>query len=44
MKFTKGMILGGIIATGAWMMYKENDTKKKMKKRGKQIMKKIGNW
>ena len=48
MKFAKGMLIGGILATGAWMMYTENDminrNKKKMMKKGKKIMKQLGNW
>ena len=48
MKFAKGMIIGGLLATGVLMMYSEKEmmkrSKKKMMKKGKQIMKKIGNW
>ena len=48
MKFAKGMLIGGILVTGAWMMYTENDminrNKKKMMKKGKKIMKQLGNW
>ena len=44
MKFTKGLIVGGLITTGVIMMY--NDTsmmnKNKMMKKGKQFMKKMG--
>lgn len=44
MKFTKGLIVGGLITTGLIMMY--NDTnimnKNKMMKKGKKIAKKIG--
>ena len=44
MKFTKGLIIGGLITTGLIMMY--NDTnmmnKNKMMKKGKQFAKKIG--
>ena len=44
MKFIKGMILGGIISTGVAMMYNEGmgATKKKMLKKGKNLVKKIG--
>ena len=46
MKFTKGLILGGIVTAGLLMMYSESDmmskNKKKMMKKGKQFAKKIG--
>lgn len=44
MKFVKGMILGGLITTGAMMIYNNGDmlNKKKMMKKGKQLVKKIG--
>lgn len=44
MKFTKGLMLGSIITAGAMMMYSEgvDNSKKKMVKKGKQFMKKIG--
>ncbi len=43
MKFTKGMIIGSMITAGVMMMYVDNnmDTKKMMKK-GKQLMRKMG--
>lgn len=43
MKFTKGIIIGSMITAGVMMMYKEDmmDTKKMMKK-GKQLMRKMG--
>ncbi len=47
MKFAKGVMIGGLIATGMLMMYAESDmmsNKKKMMKKGKQMMKRIGNW
>ncbi len=48
MKFTKGVIIGGLLATGMLMMYAESDmfskNKKTMMKKGKQMMKKLGNW
>ncbi len=46
MKFTKGLILGGIVTAGLLMMYSESDmmskNKKKMMKKGKQFAKKMG--
>ena len=42
MKFVKGMLIGGMIAAGAYMMYKETNTKKKMIKKGRQFIRKIG--
>lgn len=43
MKFTKGLILGGIITAGAIMMYTdEKMNNKKIMKTGKRLMKKIG--
>ncbi len=44
MKFTKGLMLGSLLTAGAMMLYSEGvDTnKKKMVKKGKQFMKKIG--
>lgn len=43
MKFTKGMIIGGVITAGIMMMYDNNmmNTKKMMKK-GKQLVRKMG--
>lgn len=44
MKFTKGLLIGGLVTTGLLMMY--NDTnmmkKNKMIKKGKQFVKKMG--
>lgn len=44
MKFTKGLLVGGLITTGLIMMY--NDTniinKNKMMKKGKKFIKKMG--
>ncbi len=44
MKFTKGLLIGGLITTGIIMMY--NDTnmlnKKSMMKKGRKIAKKMG--
>ena len=44
MKFIKGAMIGGVVATGIYMMYSENEfgTRKKMMKKGKKFMKKIG--
>ena len=41
MKFTKGMIIGGMITAGIMMMYTDMNTKKMMKK-GKQLARKMG--
>lgn len=43
MKFTKGMILGGMITAGMMMMYADNNINtKKMMKKGKQFARKLG--
>ena len=43
MKFVKGMIMGTLISAGVMMVYKENNTnKRKMMKKGKQMIKKMG--
>ena len=43
MKFTKGMILGGIITAGVMMMYADNNMNtKKMMKKGKHIARNMG--
>ena len=42
MKFTKGMILGSMITVGIMMMYTDNMDSKKMMKKGKQLMRKMG--
>ena len=44
MKFIKGIMIGGLITTGLVMMYNETGmkNKKKMAKKGKQIIKKMG--
>lgn len=43
MKFTKGMILGGMITAGIMMMYTDNNMNtKKIMKKGKQLAKKMG--
>lgn len=44
MKFIKGVMIGGLITTGLVMMYAESGmmNKKKMMKKGKQLVKKMG--
>ena len=43
MKFTKGMILGSMLTVGIMMMYSDdNMNTKKMMKKGKQMMRKMG--
>lgn len=44
MKFTKGLLLGGLITAGVMMMYADNNnmSTKKMMKKGKQIARKMG--
>lgn len=44
MKFTKGLLIGGLITTGVIMMYNDNKmmNKNKMMKKGKQFAKKMG--
>lgn len=44
MKFMKGMLIGGIVTVGIAMMYAEtmDQSKKKMMKKGKQFVKKMG--
>ena len=44
MKFTKGLLVGGLIATGILMMYSDTDimNKNKMMKIGKKFAKKVG--
>ena len=43
MKFVKGMILGGMIVGGAYMMYNEKMfDPKRLAKRGRKIARKIG--
>lgn len=43
MKFTKGLILGGLLTASAMMMYSEgiDESKKKVMKKGKQIAKRM---
>ena len=46
MKFAKGLVIGGLLATGALMMYSESEiltkNKKKLMKKGKKLVKKMG--
>ena len=43
MKFIKGIMIGGLVTTGLFMMYAENGkNKQKMLKKAKQMAKKIG--
>ncbi len=44
MKFIKGVMIGGLLTTGMMMMYSEasNQTKKKVMKKGRNVMKKMG--
>lgn len=44
MKFMKGVMLGTMVTAGAMMMYSDtiDTSKKKMVKKGKQFMKRMG--
>ena len=42
MKFTKGLVVGGLLATGLLMMYNDLLNKNKMMKKGKKFVKKMG--
>ena len=42
MKFTKGLLIGSMITAGVMMMYTDNMNSKKMMKKGKQVIKKMG--
>lgn len=44
MKFTKGLVVGGLLATGILMMYNDKDmlNGSKMMKKGKKFAKKVG--
>ena len=43
MKFLKGVIIGTVISTGAFMLYKEtNMSGKRMMKKGKKFMRNMG--
>ena len=44
MKFTKVLVVGGLLATGLLMMYNDTDmlNKNKMMKKGKKFAKKVG--
>lgn len=41
MKFIKGLMLGGLITTGVWIMMPDDMNKKKMMKTGKRLAKKM---
>ena len=43
MKFTKGLVVGGLLATGLLMMYNDTDllNKNKMMKKGKNLSRKL---
>lgn len=42
MKFTKGIIIGSMVTAGIMMMYADDMNTKKMMKKGKQFMRKMG--
>ena len=44
MKFVKGVMLGGLVTTGIFMLYAESGmmNKKTMMKKGKKFIKKMG--
>ncbi len=42
MKFTKGLLIGSMITAGVIMMYTDSMNSKKMIKKGKQAIKKMG--
>ncbi len=42
MKFTKGLIIGSVITAGAIWMYADDFNTKKMMKKGRQMIKKMG--
>lgn len=42
MKFAKGMIIGSMITAGVMMMYTDSMDTKKMMKKGKQLIRKMG--
>ena len=44
MKFMKGLMLGGLVTTGMFMLYAESGMMKKktMMKKGKKLVKKMG--
>lgn len=43
MKFFKGMLVGTVVSTGVMMMCMDNASAKRMVKRGKQLIRRIGN-
>ena len=44
MKIVKGAVIGGLVATGIYLMYSQSEckTRKTMMKKGKQLIKKMG--
>lgn len=42
MKFVQGMLIGGMVAAGVTLMYTNNTNPKKMIKKGKQFVRKMG--
>ena len=48
MKFATGLVIGGLLATGALMMYSESEiltkNKKKLMKKGKKLIRTLENW
>ena len=44
MKFIKGLLIGGVIGTGTYIMYSKNgcETRKKLIKNGKKFIKNMG--
>lgn len=42
MKFTKGIIIGSMITAGVMMMYSDSMDTKKIMKKGKQLIRKMG--
>lgn len=42
MKFTKGLIIGGLLTAGVLMMCSEDCNTKKVTKKGKQFARKMG--
>ena len=43
MRFLKGMILGGLVSTGVMMVVSDNMGNKTLRKKGRRIIRKIGN-
>jgi len=42
MKFTKGLLIGSVITASAIWIYTDSINSKKMMKKGKQVIKKMG--